>query len=384
MSGDALFPGAVLGVETSCDETSAAVVRGGELAGHVVATQDAHERFGGVVPEIAARAHLRQLEPAVRGALDEAGAGADAVDAVAVTAGPGLVGSLLVGVNWAKAFAWSRNLALLGVHHMEAHLFANSLEEEEARPPLVALLVSGGHTMLLHAEAWSDYRLLGETRDDAAGEAFDKAARILGLGYPGGPEIESAARDGRAGVYDLPRPMVSPGDDPGDASYFDFSFSGLKTATALLVEEIRGRSEASLEDARPDLAAEFQAAVVDTLVLKTLRAVEHTGCRRVLLGGGVACNGRLRRSLRERIGGEGRLFVPSPRLSTDNAAMVARAGAYRLGRGERSGLDLNADPSLPFPGLRRRGAGDAPAEGGARSPDDGASGRAQAGRPAPR
>lgn len=384
MSGDAFFPGAVLGVETSCDETSAAVVRGGELAGHVVATQDAHERFGGVVPEIAARAHLRQLEPAVRGALDEAGVGAGAVDAVAVTAGPGLVGSLLVGVNWAKAFAWSRDLPLLGVHHMEAHLFANSLEEPEARPPLVALLVSGGHTMLLHADAWSDYRLLGETRDDAAGEAFDKAARILGLGYPGGPEIESAARDGRPGVYDLPRPMVSPGDDPGDSSYFDFSFSGLKTATALLVEEIRESPEASLEDARPDLAAEFQSAVVDTLVEKTLRAVEHTGCRRVLLGGGVACNGQLRRSLRERLGGEGRLFVPSPRLSTDNAAMVARAGAYRLGRGERSGLELNADPSLPFPGLRREGADGAPTEEGARSPGDGASGREQAGRPAPR
>ena len=381
MSDDPFFPGTVLGVETSCDETSAAVVRGGELAGHVVATQDAHERFGGVVPEIAARAHLRQLEPAVRGALEEAGVGAGAVDAVAVTAGPGLVGSLLVGVNWAKAFAWSRDLPLLGVHHMEAHLFANSLEEPEARPPLVALLVSGGHTLLLHAAAWSDYRLLGETRDDAAGEAFDKAARILGLGYPGGPEIERAAREGRPGVYDLPRPMVSPGDAPGDPAYFDFSFSGLKTATALLVEEVREGGDRPLEDARPDLAAEFQAAVVDTLVEKTLRAVRHTGCRRVLLGGGVACNGRLRRSLRERLGGEERLFVPSPRLSTDNAAMVARAGAYRLARGERSGLDLNADPSLPFPGLRRDPA---PPEDGAGPPGGRATEAGQAGSPAPR
>lgn len=371
---DTFFPGAVLGVETSCDETSAAVVRGGELAGHVVATQDAHERFGGVVPEIAARAHLRQLEPAVRGALDEAGIGPDGVDAVAVTAGPGLVGSLLVGVNWAKAFAWSRELPLLGVHHMEAHLFANSLEEPDARPPVVALLVSGGHTLLLHAAAWSDYRLLGETRDDAAGEAFDKAARTLGLGYPGGPEIERAAGRGTPGVYDLPRPMVSPADEPGDPAYFDFSFSGLKTATALLAEELREEDDAAdagngrrlsdawdsgrLADARADLAAEFQAAVVDTLVEKTLRAVEHTGCRRVLLGGGVACNGRLRRALRERLAPDGRLFVPSPRLSTDNAAMVARAGAHRLARGERSGLDLNADPSLPFPGLRRSVPGD--------------------------
>lgn len=381
MRDAAFFPGTVLGVETSCDETSAAVLRGGDLAGHVVATQDAHERFGGVVPEIAARAHLRQLEPAVRGALREAGIGAGAVDAVAVTAGPGLVGSLLVGVNWAKAFAWSRDLPLLGVHHMEAHLFANSLEEPDARPPLVALLVSGGHTLLLHAVEWSDYRLLGETRDDAAGEAFDKASRILALGYPGGPEIERAARDGRPGVYDLPRPMVSPGDTPEDPGYFDFSFSGLKTATALLAEEVRQEGSRSLEDARADLAAEFQAAVVDTLVEKTLRAVGHTGCRRVLLGGGVACNGALRRSLRERLGDGARLFVPSPRLSTDNAAMVARAGSYRLAREQRSGLDLNADPSLPFPGLRRASE---PAGEGPASHDDRAPNRGQAGSPAPR
>jgi len=354
--GDAVFPGTVLGVETSCDETSAAILEGGELAGHVVATQDDHASFGGVVPEIAARAHLRQLEPAARGALEQAGVGPDDVDAVAVTAGPGLVGSLLVGVNWSKAFAWARHLPLIGVHHMEAHLFANSLEDPGARPPLVALLVSGGHTLLLHARAWDDYRLLGQTRDDAAGEAFDKAARILGLGYPGGPEIERAAREGTPGVYELPRPMLSPGDAPGDPAYFDFSFSGLKTAASLLVEEVRRESGAhgarSLEEACPDLAAEFQEAVVETLAEKTLRAVEHTGCRRVLLGGGVACNGALRRALRDRLGAGGRLFAPSPRLSTDNAAMVARAGAFRLARGERSGLDLNADPTLPFPGLR--------------------------------
>ncbi len=368
-AGEELFPGTILGVETSCDETSAAVLEGGELGGHVVATQDEHARFGGVVPEIAARAHLRQLEPAVLGALEEAGVGPDGVDAAAVTAGPGLVGSLLVGVNWAKAFAWSRDLPLLGVHHMEAHLFANSLEEPEARPPLVALLVSGGHTLLLHAPAWGDYRLLGRTRDDAAGEAFDKAARVLGLGYPGGPEIERAARDGTPGVHDLPRPMLSPGDGPGDDAYFDFSFSGLKTATALLAEELRSgdgaAGGASLEEARPDLAAEFQAAVVETLTEKTLRAVEHVGCRRVLLGGGVACNGALRRELRDRLGEEGRLFAPSPRLSTDNGAMVARLGAYRLARGERSGLDLNADPNLPFPGLRPSGAGEAGGNGAA-------------------
>ncbi len=344
-------PGPVMGVETSCDETSVGIVEDGRLLGHVIASQDAHAAFGGVVPEIAARAHLRALDRTAAAAMEEAGLTAGELGGVGVTAGPGLVGALLVGVNWAKAFAWGRGLPLLGVHHMEAHLFANSLEREDARPPFVALLVSGGHTLLLHAPAWGRYRLLGRTRDDAAGEAFDKAARRLGLGYPGGPEIERLAEEGEPGRRELPRPMLSSGDGPGDPAWLDFSFSGLKTALVLAAREVEAEGEGALEAAVPDLAAEFQAAVVDVLAAKTMRAVDATGCRRVLLGGGVARNGPLRRRLAEELGSGGELFAPSPRLATDNGAMVARLAEHRLAAGERSGLELNADPSLPFPGL---------------------------------
>ena len=346
-------PAPVLGVETSCDETSVGVVADGRLLGHVIASQDAHAAFGGVVPEIAARAHLRALDRTASAAMAQAGLSPPELGGVGVTAGPGLVGALLVGVNWAKAFAWGLDLPLLGVHHMEAHLFANSLEREDARPPFVALLVSGGHTLLVHARDWGRYRLLGETRDDAAGEAFDKAARRLGLGYPGGPEIERLAGEGEAGRHELPRPMLSPTDRPGDAAWLDFSFSGLKTALVLAVRELEaGEGDVGSEAAH--LAAEFQAAVVDVLAGKTMRAVEATGCRRVLLGGGVARNGALRRRLAEELGDDGELFAPSPRLATDNGAMVARLAEHRLAEGERSGLDLNADPSLPFPDLEPR------------------------------
>jgi N6-L-threonylcarbamoyladenine synthase len=359
------FRGTVLGIETSCDETSAAVVRDGRLLGHVILSQDGHERFGGVVPEIAARAHLRQIDAVVEEALREAGLGADGVDAVGVTAGPGLVGALLVGVNWAKAFAFGLGRPLIGVHHMEAHLFANSLEAPDARPPFVALLVSGGHTLLLHAPAWGRYRLLGETRDDAAGEAFDKVARRLGLGFPGGPEIARQATRGTPGRYRLPRPMIAGGGGPGDPAWFDFSFSGLKTAVALLADEVERGGGDALSAAVPDLAAEFQDAIVETLVTKTMRAVEFTGCRRVLLGGGVARNALLRERLAAALAPDGELHAPSPRLATDNAAMVARLAEHRLASGERSGLDLNADPSLPFPGLvRERVSGDRSPNGG--------------------
>lgn len=343
--------GPVLGIETSCDETSAAVVAADGLLGHVILSQDAHERFGGVVPEIAARAHLRQLDDVVAGALHDAGLGPDEVAGVGVTAGPGLVGALLVGLNWAKGFAFARGLPLVGVHHMEAHLYANSVASPEAAPPFVALLVSGGHTMLLHVPEWGDYRLLGETRDDAVGEAFDKVARTLGLGFPGGPEIERAARSGRPGVYRLPRPMLSSTDAPDDPAWFDFSFSGLKTAAALLAEEVRAQEGAEgFERAVPDLATEFQAAVFDVLLEKTRRALVLTGTDRVLLGGGVARNARLGERFSSELGGA-RIHVPPPRLATDNAAMVAHLARHRLLAGERAGLELNADPSFPFPGL---------------------------------
>jgi len=233
---------------------------------------------------------------------------------------------------------------------MEAHLYANSLESPEATPPFVALLISGGHTLLLHASAWGKYELLGSTRDDAVGEAFDKVARRLGLGFPGGPEIEKLARQGIAGTYRLPRPMLSTREGPGDAGYFDFSFSGLKTAASLLIAEVE-QASGDLDTARAHIAAEFQAAVVEVLVTKTMRAVEHTGCRRVLLGGGVARNGPLREGLAVALEPTGTMFAPSPRLSTDNAAMVARLAESRLSAGQSDGLDLNADPALPFPGL---------------------------------
>lgn len=343
--------GPVLGIESSCDETSAAVVSEGRVTGHVILSQDAHAVFGGVVPEIAARQHLIHIDGVVAQTLDEAGIRPGDLAGVGVTAGPGLVGALLVGLNWAKGFGYALGLPVVGVHHMEAHLYANSLESPEATPPFVALLVSGGHTLLLHASEWGTYELLGSTRDDAVGEAFDKVARRLGLGFPGGPEIEKLARQGLAGTYRLPRPMLSTRESPGDAGYFDFSFSGLKTAASLLIAEVEQTGNGDLDTARAHIAAEFQAAVVDVLVTKTMRAVEHTGCRRVLLGGGVARNGPLREKLAAALEPTGSMFAPSPRLSTDNAAMVARLAEYRLSAGQSDGLDLNADPALSFPGL---------------------------------
>lgn len=338
----------LLAIETSCDDTSAAILRGDrELLGHVIATQDVHADYGGVVPEVASRAQLRVIDGVVERALREAGLSIHEVHAFAVTAGPGLIGSLLVGVNWVKAVAFALGRPFLGVHHMEAHLFAAGLESD-VEPPFVALLVSGGHSILLHVRAWGRYELLGQTRDDAAGEAFDKVARLLGLGYPGGPAIERVARDGNPDRFVFSVPMVHGGQVPDDPDYYDMSFSGLKTAVLLQVRELEAAGTA-LEDAVPDLAAGFQRAAIEQLTEKTVRATEATGCRDVVLGGGVARNRALAGAIRARLGDVGSLYVPSPRLATDNAAMVARAARFRLDRGERSGLDLNADASLPFP-----------------------------------
>ncbi len=342
--------GTILAVETSCDDTSAAVLRGErELLGHVIATQDMHGEFGGVVPEIASRAQLRMIDRVVERTLAEAGLGLDAIDAFAVTAGPGLIGSLLIGVNWVKGAAYALDRPFVGVHHMEAHLFAAVLEDERARPPFVALLVSGGHTLLLHVERWGRYRLLGQTRDDAAGEAFDKVARLLGLGYPGGPAIERAAREGDADRYAFPVPMVHGGQREDSDDYYDMSFSGLKTAVTMQVRELE--REGRLADEVAHLSAAFQRAAIEQLTEKTIRAVRATGCTRVVLGGGVARNEALAESLRARLAPGHALFVPSPRLATDNAAMVARAGRFRLDSGERGGLDLNARADLPLPGV---------------------------------
>jgi N6-L-threonylcarbamoyladenine synthase len=340
----------VLGVETSCDETSVAVLDGdNRILGHVILSQDEHKVFGGVVPELAARAHLQKIDAVAREALAEAGVGMDEVDLFGVTAGPGLIGALLVGVCWSKAAAYALGKPLVAVHHMEAHLFGPSLEDAEARPPFVGLLVSGGHTLLLYAEEWGRYRLLGRTRDDAAGEAFDKVAKLLGLPYPGGPEIERVARGADPTRHRLPRPMLRGGQAPADADYYDFSFSGLKTAVVELARRLEG--EGNLDVERPHVAAAFQEAAVDVLASKTMRAVEETGCERVLLGGGVSANGRLRYELRRRLGRHGRLFHASPRLSLDNGAMVARAARFRYDAGQTAPPETTAAPDLPFPGL---------------------------------
>ncbi len=340
----------VLAIETSCDDTSAAILRGErELLGHVIATQDLHASYGGVVPEVASRAQLRVIDGVVAQTLEKAGVAWADVDAFAVTAGPGLIGSLLVGLNWVKAAAYALGAPFIGVHHMEAHLFASVLEDERAEPPFIALLVSGGHTLLLQAESWGRYRLLGATRDDAAGEAFDKVARLLGLGYPGGPVIERLARQGDASRHSFPVSMVRGGQREDHGDYYDMSFSGLKTAVLMRVRELE--RDDHLEAEITHLCAAFQRAAIEQLTEKTLRAVKATDCRRVILGGGVARNKELADSIRSRMPPDGLVFVPSPRLATDNAAMVARAAQFRLERGERAGYDLNARADLPMPGI---------------------------------
>lgn len=340
-----------LALETSCDETSAAVLRGDtDLLAHTILTQDVHRIYGGVVPEIASREHLRTIDDVVAATLREARVGMEEIDLFGVTAGPGLIGALLVGVAWTKAAAWALGKPVIGVHHMEGHLFAVELEEPAARPPFIGLLVSGGHTLLLWVPAWGEYRLLGETRDDAAGEAFDKAAKLLGLPYPGGPSIERAAASGDATRHALPRPLLTSTSQPTDPEYYDFSYSGLKTALRTRIRELE--EAGPIDDEVPHLAAAFQEAAIDVLVAKTLRAVEQLGCRRVLLGGGVA-NSRLLRSRLRAALLDGEVFHPSPRLATDNAAMIARAARFRFSRGEASGLDLTARADLPFPGLTR-------------------------------
>jgi N6-L-threonylcarbamoyladenine synthase len=354
----------ILGIETSCDETSAAVIEGaGEavaLRSLVILSQDVHRIFGGVVPEIASRAHLTSIVPVVEQALREAETRVGDIDAVAVTNGPGLVGALLVGVSFGKALGFAAGVPVLGVHHMEGHLFATTLEHPDAVPPFTALLVSGGHTLLLDVERWGRYRLLGSTRDDAAGEAFDKVAKLLGLPYPGGPHVERLAASSDAGAYRFARPMLRRDQAPGDADYYDVSFSGLKTAVLNAVRGAGGGRKTGGGDDRPTLsdgdraaiARAFQDALVETLVEKTARAAEQFGRARVVLGGGVACNRTLVAAMQARVAALGAtVFAPSVRLATDNAAMIARAGLFHFERGERAPLDLNAYASLPLPGL---------------------------------
>lgn len=338
-------PGAsrvILALETSCDETAAAVVRDGrEVLSSVVSSQvDLHARFGGVVPELAGRAHLELIVPVVREALERAGMLDDdgrpvAPSAVAATVGPGLVGSLLVGVSAAKALAMAFSVPFVGVNHLEGHLYAALLEDPALELPAVVLLVSGGHTLLVEMVAVGRYRLLGGTVDDAAGEAFDKVSRFLGLGYPGGPAVEAAARSGDPEAISFTRPMLAEG--------LAMSFSGLKTA---VVHHVRAHPEV----ATSDVAASFQAAVADVLVAKTLRAAASTGARSLCLAGGVAANSLLR--ARAKADGEAaglHVFLPSRAMCTDNAAMIAAAAFVRLERDGPSPLSLGAEAAMAFP-----------------------------------
>jgi N6-L-threonylcarbamoyladenine synthase len=346
----------ILGIETSCDETSAAVVRSEEgrstLASLSILSQDVHRIFGGVVPELASRAHVQAIVPVVDRALADAGIETHQIDGIAVTAGPGLVGALLVGVMYGKTLAFSNDRPLLGVNHLEGHLFAPTLEDPELEPPFIGLLVSGGHTMLLDVPAWGEYRLLGQTLDDAAGEAFDKVANLLGLGYPGGAPLERLARQGRPGQIRLPRPMLGELEREGPNQYA-FSFSGLKTAVLRATQQdASSRADEAQSTARnADLARAFQDAAIEVLVAKTAHAVSAAGYRQAMIGGGVACNRALIAALKDRLAGTARVSVASPRLNTDNAAMIAAAGAWRLARGERSGWDLEPRDDLPIPGL---------------------------------
>ena len=336
----------VLGIETSCDETAAAVVERAQLVrSSVVSSQvERHAPFGGVVPEIAGRAHVEQMVPVIAEALISAGAEGADLDAVAATTGPGLAGSLLIGVSAAKALSLVWDVPFVSVNHLEAHLYASFLEEPDLELPLVVLLVSGGHTMLVLMEDHCRYRLLGSTLDDAAGEAFDKVARYLGLGYPGGPAIDELAVEGDPSAFAYPRSMVqeNPSTLPDDRR-FAFSFSGLKTA---VVNHVRNEPGAPTAD----VAASFQEAVVDALVIKARWAVEATGAKGMCLGGGVAANSRLRERFLDTCGDLGvRAFLPSRAMCTDNAAMVAAAGWWRLSLFGSSPLDTGADPNQGLP-----------------------------------
>ncbi|MGQ9475617.1 MAG: tRNA (adenosine(37)-N6)-threonylcarbamoyltransferase complex transferase subunit TsaD [Actinomycetota bacterium] len=335
--------GYLLGIETSCDETSTAVVdRGGKICSLVIASQARlHSRYGGVVPEVAGRAHLEALLPALREALSRAGLGYRDLAGVAVTRGPGLIGSLLVGLTAAKAICFALDLPLLAVNHLEAHIYSNFLHFPGLEPPLLTFVVSGGHTLLVHMEGHRRYRVLGETLDDAAGEAYDKVARFLGLGYPGGPVIDRLAREGDPRAIPFPRAIMHDGT-------YNFSLSGLKTA---VINYVRKAREEGREVSVKDVAASFQAAVVEVQVHKITRAVEETGVRKVAIAGGVAANSYLRDELRDSLRARGaELFYPPPDLCLDNAAMVAYLGWRMLEEGDTAPLDVDVAASLPLPG----------------------------------
>jgi N6-L-threonylcarbamoyladenine synthase len=329
-----------IGIETSCDETSAAVIRDGrEILSNVILSQTEHSIFGGVVPEIAARAHLRTVVPIFREALRQADVTIDQVSLIAATRGPGLVGPLLVGLTFAKGVAFASGTPFIGVNHMEGHIAANMLEHPDLDTHHLTLVVSGGHTMLVEVRKFGDYRILGQTRDDAAGEAFDKVAKLMGLGYPGGARLDRLAAGGDPAYFAFPRAMKH--DDS-----WRFSYSGLKTAVALHLQSL---SEKEIEQHKADIAASFQEAAVEVLVMKTVRAAKELSVRDVTISGGVAANSRLRAWLGEELTAAGkRLFYPSLSLCTDNAAMIAAAGYYTFKEYGPGEFVDNAVPYLPL------------------------------------
>lgn len=333
----------ILGLETSCDETGVALYDTGRgLLAHALYSQvDIHMEYGGVVPELASRDHVRRTLPLLQQVLAEAGCAASDIDGVAYTAGPGLMGALMVGATLARSLALGWGVPALGVHHMEGHLLAPMLEEDAPEFPFVALLVSGGHTQLVRVDGIGRYRVLGESLDDAAGEAFDKTAKMLGLPYPGGPHVARLALQGDPGRFDFPRPMVN---RPG----LDFSFSGLKTYTLNTINDCRGDGELSERD-RCDIARAFEQAVVATLVIKCRRALQQEGLKRLVIAGGVSANTNLRESLHAALRKEGaRVYYPAPIFCTDNGAMIAYAGAQRLQAGQADGVAMQVRPRWPM------------------------------------
>ena len=329
----------ILAIESSCDETAAAVVKNGrEVLSNIISSQiELHKLYGGVVPEIASRKHIEKINPVIREALAEAGMKLEDMDAIGVTYGPGLVGALLVGVAAGQAISYAKNIPLVGVHHIEGHISANYIENKDLEPPFLGMVVSGGHTHLVMVEDYGKYEILGKTRDDAAGEAFDKVARAIGLGYPGGPKIDKLAKEGNPRAIAFPRAHVA--DAP-----LDFSFSGLKSSVLNYINSCEMKHQ---QICRADVAASFQAAVVDAIVSHTILAAKTYHIDKVALAGGVASNSALRQAMKEKCEAAGlKFYYPSPILCTDNAAMIGCAAYYEYLAGTRHGLDLNAVPNL--------------------------------------
>lgn len=329
----------ILAIESSCDETAAAVVKNGrQVLSNVISSQiELHKLFGGVVPEIASRKHIEKINEVIEEALEQAGVTLDDLDAVGVTYGPGLVGALLVGVAEAKAISYAKGLPLVGVHHIEGHISANYIENKDLKPPFLCMVVSGGHTHLVHVKDYGVYEIVGRTRDDAAGEAFDKVARAIGLGYPGGPKVDKLAKEGNPKAIAFPKAHV-------DGAPMDFSFSGIKSAVLNYINGCRMKGE---EINRADIAASFQNAVVEVIVEKTVQAAKKLNMDTVCLAGGVASNSSLRAAMKEACEkADIKFCYPSPILCTDNAAMIGAAAYYEYKAGTRHGLDLNAVPNL--------------------------------------